>query len=132
MGGYLGQLQLPHHGFSSCATLGHAEGYHATASLRQILLGELIGRVSRKRGVEHPAHLGVGSQGLGYAKAVLGMACHAQVEALQPQIDEEGILRGLDGAQVPHELGCGLGDEGSLQPEVLSVDDTVIALIWLA
>ena len=51
------------------------------------------------------------------------------MQAFQSQIQIEGALRGLDGAQIPHELRGGLGNESPAQTEALGVGDAVIALV---
>ena len=51
------------------------------------------------------------------------------MQALQPQVQQEGILGGLDGPEVPHQLGRGLGDEGPALAELLGIGDAVIALV---
>ena len=41
----------------------------------------------------------------------------------QPQIQQEGILGGLDGPEVPHQLGRGLGGEGPALAELLGIGE---------
>ena len=65
----------------------------------------------------------------GHRQAVLTVAGHADVEALQAHVQVEGVLGGLDGAQVPHQLGGALGDEGALLAELFGVGDAVIAVV---
>src|SRR5699024_6770081 len=62
-------------------------------------------------------------QGVG---AVTG---HPDMEALQAQVEDKGVLRGLAAAEVPHQLGGGLGDEGPALAEPLGVGDAVVALV---
>ena len=77
----------------------------------------------------HPSHLRVARQVLGHRASVGGVPGHAQVQALQPQIDEEGVLRRLDRAQIAHELRRRLGDVGTFQAEALGIHHAVVALI---
>ncbi len=57
------------------------------------------------------------------------MPCHPQGEGFQADVQIIGVLGGGDGAQVPHELGGGLGDVGPLQAEALRIGDPVVALV---
>ena len=66
---------------------------------------------------------------LGEDTAVGGMTGHAQMQALQAQVDEEGVLRRLDRPQIAHELGGGLGDVGAALAEALGVHHAVVALV---
>ena len=68
-------------------------------------------------------------QELRHRLAVLTVAGHAHMEALQPQVQIKGVLGGLDGAEVPHQLGGALGDEGALPAELLRVGDAVVAVV---
>ena len=71
----------------------------------------------------------MGCQVLGHGQAVGSVPGHAQVQALQPQVDEEGVLRRLDRAQIAHELRRRLGDVGAFQAEALRVHHAVVALV---
>ena len=59
------------------------------------------------------------------------MPRHAQMQAFQPHVHQERVLRRLYGAEVPHELGRRLRDEGAFPAEALGVHDAVIALVRL-
>ena len=60
---------------------------------------------------------------------VFTVALHADVETFQPQTQVIGVLGSLNRAEIPHQLGGGLGDVGPLQTEALRVGDAVVALI---
>jgi hypothetical protein len=51
------------------------------------------------------------------------------MKTLETDIEDIGILRRLDGAEVTHELGCRFCDESALKAELLSVNDAMIAVI---
>ena len=68
-------------------------------------------------------------QVLRHGLPVLAVAGHADMEALQAQIQDKGALGGEHGAKVPHELGGSLGDEGPLLAEALRVGDAVVAVV---
>ena len=60
---------------------------------------------------------------IGDYEGVFTVAGHAHVQALQPQVQQEGVLGGLDGPEVPHQLGRGLGDEGPALAELLGIGE---------
>ena len=51
------------------------------------------------------------------------------MQAFEPEIQIESVLGGLDGAQVPHQLGGALGDERACPAEFLGIGDAVIAVV---
>src|SRR5699024_3692191 len=61
-------------------------------------------------------------------QCVLTMARHPQVERLKSDIEEECVLRRLDGSEIAHELCSRLCDISSFS-EFLRVDNPVIGLI---
>ena len=58
------------------------------------------------------------------------MLRHTQVERLQSQVEQEGVLRALNATQVAHQLGCRLGHVGHFA-ESLGIGQTMVALIRL-
>ena len=78
--------------------------------------------------VVHPGHLRVVLQELRAGESVLAVARHAQVKRFEANVQEERILRSLDAAEVAHELGRSLRDEGALA-ESLRVGKTVVARV---
>ena len=129
MGGNGGQLQARHELRGRLPAALHAEGHHAAGAVRQVLLRPLVVGVVFQAGVAHPAHLGVSLQEPGHGQGVFTVPGHAQGQGLQPHVEQVGVHGGGDGAEVPHELGGGLGDVGSLQSEALGVGHAVVALI---
>ena len=130
--GYLRQLEVRHERLGRGAPAGHAEAHHAAGAVRQVLLRQLVLVVARQAGVAHPGDLRMRGQMLRQRQAVLAVLRHAQVQAFQPQVDEVGVLRRLDGAEVAHELGRRLRDERAAQAEALGVRHSVVALVGLA
>ena len=63
--------------------------------------------------------------GLGIGAVLL----HPEGQTLQSQIQDEGTLGRLDAAEVTHELGGTLGDEGTADAEALGIGNAVIALV---
>ena len=54
------------------------------------------------------------------------------MQALQPQIEDERILRGLHAAQIAHELAGAFGDVCPCIAEFLGVGDAVVAFVGRA
>ena len=73
--------------------------------------------------------LGMVLQVGGHTQAVFAVPGHAQGQGLHPHAQQPGVHGGGGGAEVPHELGGGLGDVGPLQAELLGVDHPVVALV---
>ena len=57
------------------------------------------------------------------------MLLHPQGQGLQADVQQEAVVGGGDGAQIPHKLDRSLGDEGALQAKALSIGDAVVALV---
>ncbi len=129
VGGDGPQAQVLHEGLRRRPAPLHGEAHHAAGAVGQVLLRQGVVGVTGQAAVADPGHLGVAGQELRHRLGVLAVAGHADVEALQPQIQQEGVLGGGHGPEVPHELGGGLVDEGPLLPELLGVDDAVVALV---
>ena len=122
-------FRLFHKGAGGFAAPGQTKADHAAAALRQILFGQRMIGAGCKAAVVDVSHLGVSFEELGHCHAVLTVALHPDVEALQTEIQHIGVHGGLHGAEVPHELGGGLGDEGAFLAEALSVGDAVVAVV---
>ena len=75
------------------------------------------------------SHLRVSFQELCHGHAVLAVALHAHMQALQTQVQHVGVHGGLHGTKVAHQLGRCLGDEGTLLAKTLGVGDAVVAVI---
>ena len=122
------QLQMvgEAHG-SLLAPLG-AKAEYAAGALRHIFLCQRIIFVSRKTCIIDPGHLGMVLQEGGYLLGILAMTSHPQMEAFQSYISQEGILGGLTGSQIPHQLCHSLLDKGHLA-ESLGIDNAMIGII---
>lgn len=92
VGGDTGQFQPLHEVFRRLASPLDAKADHAAAAIRQQLLCQRVTGVARQAGVFDPGHLGVCAQELRHRKAILAVALHAQVQALQPQIEQVRVL----------------------------------------
>ena len=124
-----GQPQGLHEGAGGFAAAGQAKGDHAAAAMGQILPGQGVVGAGLQPAVIHIGHLGVLLQELGHRQGVGAVAGHPDVEALQAKVQDKGVLRGLAAAEVPHQLGGGLGDESSALAEPLGIGDAVVALV---
>ena len=105
------------------------EADHAAGALGQVLLRQGVVGVPGQAAEAHGGDLGMLCQVFRHRLAVLTVPRHAHVEAFQAQVQVEGVLGGLDGAQVPHELGGALGDEGALLAEAPGIGDAVVAVV---
>ena len=124
-----GELEVLEEGLGSNTAALDLERHDAATAVRQVLLGNRIVGVARQARVAHALHLGLVLQELSHCLAVLHVARHAHVQALKAEVEQEGVLRRLDGAQIAHELRGRLGDEGPLFAKLLGVGDAVIALV---
>ncbi|CAN4040231.1 HTH-type transcriptional regulator immR, partial [Dysosmobacter welbionis] len=124
-----GQLQMLHKGARCLPAALQLKGHHTAGAVGQVLLCQGMVLVPWQAAVADGGHLGMCRQELRHRLAVLTVAGHAHMEALQPQVQIEGVLGGLDGAEVPHQLGGALGDEGALPAELLRVGDAVVAVV---
>ena len=66
---------------------------------------------------------------LGDLHRALAVTGDPDVETLQTEGEIEGVLGALDRAEIPHQLACGLGDEGCFS-EGLGVDQAMVGRIW--
>ena len=57
------------------------------------------------------------------------MLFHAEGKAFQTQIQIEGVLRGLDTAQIPHKLRGAFGNESAFQTKPLRIGHAMIAFV---
>ena len=129
VGGDGGQLQPGHEFLCRGPAALHAKDDHAAGPVGQVLLRPLVVLVPGQPGVLDPGDLVVALEILGHRLGVLTVLLHPQGKGLQPDVQQEAVVGGGNGAQVPHELDGGLGDVGPLQTEALGVGDSVIALI---
>ena len=124
-----GHAQVLHEGLGGFAATLHAEAHHAAGAVGQVLLGEFVALVAFKAGVLHPRYKVVRGEEAGHGKGVLTVAGHAYVQAFEAEVQQEGVLRRLDGAEVAHELGRGLGDVRPGIAELGGVGDAVVAFV---
>ena len=85
-------------------------------------------RVVLEAGITDPSDIRMVHQVLGYLLGALAVAGDPDMEALQAEVEIEGVLRALDRAEIPHQLACGLGDEGRLS-KCLGVDQSVVGRV---
>ena len=76
----------------------------------------------------HPGHALVFLQELSYALGILAVLTHAQMECLQAEVQQEGILGSRNAAQVAHQLCDELGGIGHLA-KLLGVGQTMVGLV---
>ena len=94
----------------------------------ELLLGKFIVLVAFEAGVVDPSHLRVVLEELGAGESVFAVTRHAEVKRFETNVQEERILRRLDGTKVAHELGSRLRDVGTLA-ESLRVGKAMVARI---
>ena len=123
------QLQVLHEGFRSLPSAVKAEGDDAAGAIGHIFLGDLIILVALQAAVLDPVDFFVALQILCDGLGIGAVLLHTEGQAFQTQIQNEGALGALAAAEVPHQLGGALGDEGPAETEPLGVSDTVIAVI---
>ena len=109
-------------------TLDAEREHAARETTLELLLGEFVVLVTFEAGVVDPSHLRVVLEELGAGESVFAMTRHAEVQGFETHVQEERILRRLDGAEVAHELCSCLRDVGTLA-ESLRVGETVVARI---
>ena len=124
-----GQLQVLHELLCCLAAAFDLKGNDAASAVGQILLCRLVVFISGQSGIADRGHLRVLRQECGHRGAVLHVPRHAHMQRFKAQVEQEGVLRRLDGTEVAHQLGRGLGDEGALFPELLRVGDAVVGFV---
>ncbi len=65
----------------------------------------------------------------GHRKTILTVPLHPHMQALQAQVQNKGVLRTLDGTQIPHKLCRTLCDKSPFFSKFFRVSDAVIALV---
>ena len=125
------EVQVVHEADGFFLRAFQTEGNHTTGALRQVLLSQSIVLVRGQTCIVHPAHLRVLLQPLGHLLRILAMASHAEVERLQSEVEQEGVLRCGNAAQVAHQLSHELRRVGHLA-EGLRVGQTVVRLVGCA
>ena len=106
MGGNLPQLQVLHERLGPGAATGHAESSpRRSCRLAGTSAPARTPHRSDREGWRTQVTFGCAAKCSATALAVLRMPGHAQVQALQPQIDEERVLGALDGAQIGASAG---------------------------
>ena len=129
MRGDLRQFKVGHERLGRRAPTGHAEAHHAARSGRQVRARQFVLRIPRQARIAHPRHLRMRGQVLGHRQTVLVVLRHAQMQALQPQVHVERVLRRLNGPEIAHELRRRLRDERPFQPEALRVHHAMVAFV---
>ena len=94
----------------------------------ELLLGEFVVLVAFEAGVVDPSDLRVVLEELGAGESVFAVARHAEVKRFETNVQEECVLRRLDGTEVAHELCSSLRDVGALA-ESLRVGEAVVTRI---
>ena len=108
-----------------------AEGHHAARAVGEILLCQFVVGVALQTAIAHPGNTRVVLQKFCHTLCVLAMLRHAQMESLQPEVEDKRVHRCRNRAQVAHQLGhefCGVAHF----PERLHIGQSVIALVGRA
>ena len=122
------QLQVVHKADGHVASALQTEGDDTARTVGHILLRQFIIFVAGQAAIVHPCHFVALLEVFGHLLCVTAMLGHTQVQGLQAEVQQEGVHRALDAAQVAHQLGCGFGDVGHLA-ESLRVGQAVVGLI---
>ena len=120
--------QRVHELHRSSAVAFQSEGNHSTRSAGQVFLSQLVVLVVGEPAVVHPCHPLVVVQEFRYLLCVLAMLRHAQVQRLQSQVEQEGVLRRWYRTEVAHELCHQFRDIRHFS-ERLRVGEPVIRLV---
>ena len=123
------ESEVLHEFLGSLSAALHAEAYYAAGAGGHILLRGFIVLVAGQSGIVDVFDLGVLAQELCNGKSVLAVALYAYMQALKSEVENEGIHRRLDRAEISHHLRSRLGDECSADTELLSVGYSVVALV---
>ena len=123
-----GQLQIVHKPDGNIPSAFQAKGDHAAGPVGHILLGPLIIGAALQAGIIHPRHLIIGLQILCHLLGVLTVSGHSEMQSFQTHVEQERVLRGLDRAEISHQLRRRLGDI-CFFPKSLRVNQSVIGLI---
>ena len=129
MGGDHADLQVLHEGLRRCAAALDAEGNDAAGAVGHVFFGSLVVFAGGQAGIVDPGHLVMLFQEFRDLLGVFTVSGHADRQGLQAQVEIKGVHGCLDGTQVAHELGRGLGDIGARLAEALRVGDPVIGFI---
>ena len=122
------ELQGIHEAHGGLAVALDSEGDDAAGAVGHVLLCQGVVLVGGQAAVVYPCHARIALQELCHALGVLAVAGHAQMEGLQTEVQQEGVLRSGDAAEVAHELGDELGGVGHLS-EGLGVGQAVVGLV---
>ena len=85
----------------------------------------MVMRVVRQVGIADPLDVRIVFEESGHLQRALAVALHPDVQALETEIEVEGVLRALDGAEIPHQLRGRLGDVGKFA-ELFGEGDAVV------
>ena len=110
------------------ATLDAERENAAREATLELLLCEFIVLVAFEASVVDPSYLRMVLEELGASESVFAVARHAEVQCFETHVQEECVLRRLDGTEVAHELCSSLCDVSALA-KCLGVSEAVIARI---
>ena len=125
-------LQLLHKSFGYRATALYLEADDTAGAVGEIFAGPFMVGAGFQTAVVDLFNLRMALKELSHGEAVGAVLCHADMETFQTEAENEGVLRGLDGAEVTHELNGSLGDVGATLTEFLRVNNAVVAFVRLS
>ena len=106
-----------------------AEAYDAAGAVRQVFLSEFIIFVARQAAILHPRDIFVLLQKFRDFLRVFAVTRHAHMQTLKAEIQIIRALRGLNRAEIAHQLDSRLRDIRTREAEALSICHAVITLV---
>lgn len=123
-------LQAVHEvdGILACAF--QSEGYDAARAVGEVFLRQFVVLVALQSAIVYPGYTRMLLQVFSYRLGVAAVLGDTQMEGLQSEIEQERVLRRLDGTEVAHQLCRCLGDVCHLA-ECLRVGQPVVRGVGL-
>ena len=124
------ELEAVHETDSRFARALQTKGNYSAGTMGQVFLRQVVIFVTGQSGITYPGYAVVLLQELGHALGIGTVALHAQVERLEPVIEQERIARTRNGPEITHQLSRHLYDITHLA-KALGVNQTMIAVVRL-
>ena len=123
-------LQAVHEDSCRFSSALHAEGNDTAGTVRHIFLRQSIIFTALQSGILHPGHFFMLFEIFRHSLCIFAMALHPQKQRLQADIQQKGVVRRRNRAQISHDLRGSLRDK-CLFSESLGIYESVIGFIRL-